>query len=145
MDDKSSVAVVELNEKQNLFLDEYLSNGGNGGDAYKAAGYSGKDHSSQASRIMSLPHVRQALKDKALVLLNTRLVAKAVVALDDLLDSKADDVRLRTAEAVLSRAGIGTKDQSPKQKGDVVIHLDFTRPSDRSESAKTIDGTHTGK
>ncbi len=78
-------------------------------------------------------------------MLNTRLVAKAVATLDKTMDSDSDDVRLRTAEAVLSRAGVRSQDKSgTTPKGNVNILIDLTRPSGRGSSAKVVDGTHQG-
>jgi phage terminase small subunit len=132
-----------VTDLQKEIIEQYLSNGGKGTEAVKAAGYKGKNAGSRFSQEIAKPHVREYLRTRALELVNTKMLAKSLARLDKMLESKSDDITLRAIKEVIALAGIQEKNKSGSVlQGDVNILVDMTRPSERKAGTPLVDGTH---
>ena len=100
----------KLTEKQNKFLDELLHNGGHVKNAVLAAGYS------EQSRSWLTRSLRDEIIERTRNMLATNSV-KAANRIVEGLDAAGTvplnqmDMRLKTAESVLDRVGLGKKQQ----------------------------------
>mgnify|MGYP003150605321 FL=1 len=100
----------KLTEKQQLFLDELLHNGGHVRNALLSAGYK------EQSRSWLTRSLRNEIIERTRSLLATSSV-KAANRIIEGLDADGTvplnqmDMRLKTAEAVLDRVGLGKKQQ----------------------------------
>ena len=97
----------ELTEKQVLFLDNLFENGGNLRQAAEDAGYSGK----------STTWLRNALADEIIERSKVLMAGHAVKAVQRLVETMDDDgsiprseIRLKAAEALLNRVGLGKQE-----------------------------------
>lgn len=95
----------QLTPKQQRYVDHYVANGGNQGEAARAAGYPPKSADGQASRNMRNPLIQQAiLKATA-----QRIGFAAVPALNTVIGlsaaAKSEYVRLEASRDLLDRAG----------------------------------------
>lgn len=96
-----------LSEKQELFLDALFQNGGNLHAAAEVAGYSPG----------SVSWLRERLADEIVERTRTMLAGQSLKAankLVSLVDSqdieRADELRMRAAEAILNRVGLGKQE-----------------------------------
>ena len=143
------MAKVPSNKKQHVtmfqskVIEHFLSNGGHLTNAVISAGSKASNPSSVGSDMMKKPHVRAYLRDRALELMNTRDVAKAVSKVSTLIESSDDSVALRASIDVLDRMGIRAKDSgnTAAAQGNVNIVIDLT-PPEYTGTPKVIDGTH---
>jgi hypothetical protein len=100
----------KLTEKQEKFLDELLSNGGHVKNAVAAAGYK------EQSRSWLTRSLRDEIIERTRSMLATNSV-KAASRIIEGLDADGTvplnqmDMRLKTAESVLDRVGLGKKQQ----------------------------------
>jgi hypothetical protein len=97
----------ELNEKQQLFLDNLFENGGNLRQAAEDAGYNPK----------STTYLRNALADEIIERSKSLMAGHAVKAVNRLVATIDDDgsepraeIRLKAAEALLNRIGLGKQE-----------------------------------
>lgn len=95
-----------LTDKQKAFVVNYVSNGANRRKAVIAAGYSKKGVNVEAHRLLSLPHIQQAIRVEAENLLNSNVGIGAKVLVDLAQNSKSDSVRLQAAQSLLDRGGL---------------------------------------
>ncbi|MDA1090969.1 MAG: terminase small subunit [Proteobacteria bacterium] len=95
-----------LTEKQKAFVVNYVSNGANRREAVIAAGYSMKGIDVEAHRLLSLPHIQQAIRKEAEDHLNAHVGIAAKVLVDLAQNSKSDSVRLQAVQALLDRGGL---------------------------------------
>ena len=98
----------ELNERQLSFVNALLDNGGNISAALKKSGYS------ESSR----NHLMKNLAEEIIERAQSVLAAYSVRAANNLINAMNDDgtnphaeVRLKAAESVLNRVGVGRKDK----------------------------------
>ena len=100
----------KLTEKQEKFLDELLSNGGHVKNAVAAAGYKEQSRS----------WLTRSLRDEIIERTRSMLATNSVKAANRIIEGlDADgtiplnqmDMRLKTAESVLDRVGLGKKQQ----------------------------------
>ena len=100
----------KLTDKQERFLDELLSNGGHVKNAVAAAGYK------EQSRSWLTRSLRDEIIERTRSMLATNSV-KAATRIIEGLDADGTvplnqmDMRLKTAESVLDRVGLGKKQQ----------------------------------
>ena len=104
----------KLTTKQERFLDELMKNGGHVSNAVVAAGYS------EQSRSWLTRSLRDEILDRTRNMLATNSV-KAANRIVEGLDADGSvpmnqlDMRLKTAESILDRVGIGKKQQTEVQ------------------------------
>jgi len=100
----------KLTEKQEKFLDELLHNGGHVRNAVRSAGYS------EQSRSWLTKSLRDEIVERTRSMLATNSVraAKRIIEgldADGTVPINQMDMRLKTAESVLDRVGLGKKQQ----------------------------------
>jgi hypothetical protein len=79
-----------LTEKQKLFADEYVSNGGNAVNAYRAAGYaSSSGDRNNAWKLLQLYHVQNYM-NTALIPIKKQAERKILITLDTMTDKVAN-------------------------------------------------------
>jgi hypothetical protein len=89
-------------------------------EAARAAGLR-REH---ISRSLAKPHVRRRYEE----LLRERLfsmASRAVSTVEELLGCESSFVRLKAAEAVMDRVGLGKQEQ-PLPRGEVIINIDLS-------------------
>ena len=97
----------ELTEKQEIFVDELMSNGGNVSQAMTLAGY--KPNSRQwLIRSVKDEIVRRT--EHLLALNSARAAQRIISTIDDDGTEPRSEIRLKAAESVLNRVGLGKKD-----------------------------------
>ena len=95
-----------LTEKQKAFVVNYVSNGANRRKAVISAGYSESGVDVEGHRLLSLPHIQQAIRKEAENHLNAHVGIAAKVLVDLAQNSKSDSVRLQAVQALLDRGGL---------------------------------------
>ena len=98
-------------------MDEYLANGGNGGQAAKKIFNTTTDNSARAtaSEVLTKPSVRAYLEEKA---------HRAAEIVNELAEgSDLDTVRLNAAKDILDRTGHKIPEVQPTEKGNVYNFL----------------------
>src|SRR5579872_4034365 len=100
--------VSELTEAQQIFVREYVSNGGRGAEAARAAGYSEVSAGKYAYQLLEKPHVAEALRAEQKRALGGKLSTMALAVLEGILsnDKAPFGVRVDAAKAVLDRGGL---------------------------------------
>jgi len=107
---QSSTDKRKLTEKQEKFLNELMSNGGHVKNAVEYAGYR------ESSRSWITKSLREEIIDRTKSMLATHSV-KAATRIVESLDADGTipinqlDHRLKTAETILDRVGVGKKQQ----------------------------------
>ncbi len=97
----------EPNEQQAVFVREYVSNGGNGSEAARLAGYSEKSAGKYAYELLQKPHVLFAVHAEQARVIGSEAATLAVGVIVGILkdeDAKSS-VRLDAAKAALALAG----------------------------------------
>jgi len=97
----------ELTEKQEIFVDELMSNGGNVSQAMTLAGYKPN------SRQWLIRSVKDEIvhRTEHLLALNSARAAQRIIStIDDDGTEPRSEIRLKAAESVLNRVGLGKKD-----------------------------------
>ena len=97
----------ELTEKQEIFVDELMSNGGNVSQAMTLAGY--KPNSRQWL-IRSVKDEIVHRTEHLLALNSVRAAQRIISTIDDDGTEPRSEIRLKAAESVLNRVGLGKKD-----------------------------------
>ena len=126
----------KLTEKQNKFLDELLHNGGHVKNAVLAAGYS------EQSRSWLTRSLRDEIIERTRNMLATNSV-KAANRIVEGLDADGTvplnqmDMRLKTAESVLERVGLGKKQQIEMEVQ--IMHVIVMLPSKDKPKEIVID------
>lgn len=97
----------ETNEQQAVFVREYVSNGGNGSEAARRAGYSEKSAGKYAYELLQKPHVFAAVHAEQARVIRIEAATLAVGVIVGILKDKdaKDSVRLDAAKAALALAG----------------------------------------
>jgi len=92
-------------DKQAAFIAAYATTGVNGVEAARLAGYSSP--ASEAHRLLSLPHVRQAIRQRRESIINGDLAKLALETLGQLMTSETTPaaVRLGASRTALEMAG----------------------------------------
>jgi len=119
--------VTSLTVLQTQFIDNYLANGGNGKRACISAGYAEKSASVQASKLLKLPHIQQALLKGTAESIGIAS-AKAVQKLVNLSgDARSEYVQLEASKDILDRAGFKPPErQQLLVDGDIKISIDLS-------------------
>ena len=116
-----------LTQLQQSFVDNYLANGGNGKQACITAGYSENSAHVQASKLVKLPHIQQALLKgtaEAIGLGSAKAVQK-LVSLSG--GAKSEYVQLEASRDLLDRAGFKAPDRADiRLDSDIKISIDLT-------------------
>ena len=97
----------ELTIKQTTFVDELMANGGNISQAMKVAGYN------DGSRNWLIESVRDNIIERTkqeLALNGPKAATRLVNTLDEDGTTPKGDLRLKAAESILNRIGIGSND-----------------------------------
>ena len=97
----------ELNEKQKVFVEALVANGGNVSAALVEADYS------ESSRTHLMKNLSEEIIERAQSVLaanSIRAATNLVNAMDEDGSVPRSDVRLKAAESVLNRVGVGRKD-----------------------------------
>ena len=97
----------ELNERQKTFIDSLVTNAGNISSALQQAGYA------ESSRTHLMNSLSEEIIDRAqsvLAVNSVRAATNLVNAMDDDGSIPRSDVRLKAAESVLNRVGVGRRD-----------------------------------
>lgn len=99
--------MTDLTPQQAAFVHEYVSNGGNGSDAARKAGYSEISAGKYAHELTRKKHVQEAIHLEQRRVLNGPLASLALTVLKGVLeDAKtAAGVRVDASKAVLDRGG----------------------------------------
>ena len=124
----------ELTEKQSIFIDELMRNGGSISQAIKVAGYS------EGSRKWLVESVRDEIIDRTkqeLALNGPKAASRLVSTLDEDGTTPKGDLRLKAAESLLNRIGIGSNEAIdhnvqvmhgvvllPSKKEEIIEHSD---------------------
>ncbi len=97
----------EPNEQQAVFVRKYVSNGGNGSDAARLAGYSEKSAGRYAYELLQKPHVLAAIHAEQARVIGTEAATLSVGVIVGILRDKdaKDSVRLDAAKIGLALAG----------------------------------------
>ena len=129
----------KLTDKQEKFLDELLSNGGHVKNAVAAAGYKEQSRS----------WLTRSLRDEIIERTRSMLATNSVKAANRIIEGlDADgtvplnqmDMRLKTAESVLDRVGLGKKQQL-EVEGQVMHGIVMLPAKDKMKEVEvTIDG-----
>jgi len=100
--------MTDLTEQQQIFVREYVSNGGRGAEAARAAGFSEVSSGRYAYQLLEKPHVAEAIRAEQRRVLGGRVATKAISVLEGILDdAKAPyGARVDAAKAVLDRGGL---------------------------------------
>ena len=104
---KSKKKKRELNERQKTFIDSLVTNGGNISSALQQAG------EAESSRTHLMNSLSEEIIDRAqsvLAVNSVRAATNLVNAMDDDGSIPRSDVRLKAAESVLNRVGVGRRD-----------------------------------
>ena len=119
--------VTNLTDLQMQFVDNYLTNGGNGKRACIDAGYSDKTASVQASKLLKLPHIQQALM-KGTAEHSGIASAKAMQKMVNLSGgAKSEYVQLEASKDILDRAGFKPPERTQHLlDGDIKISIDLS-------------------
>lgn len=116
-----------LTQLQQSFVDNYLANGGNGKQACITAGYSENSAHVQASKLVKLPHIQQALLKgtaEAIGLGSAKAVQK-LVSLSG--GAKSEYVQLEASKDILDRAGFKPPERTQHLlDGDIKISIDLS-------------------
>jgi phage terminase small subunit len=123
----SNLATRELTPKQQLFVEQYIANGGRLKQAAVEAGYAEPTASAEANRLMKNPLVRKAIYQEV----SQRFASSAPMAvgvIEELaLSAKSGMVRLLAAQDLLDRAGFKPIDRSQVMvAGDMKVSIDLT-------------------
>jgi hypothetical protein len=99
----------ELTEKQAAFARYYASNGGNGAQAARDAGYSEANAKDQASELLAMPKIREAIELSRDISIKTSGASKAWAVIDSLMTDPAApaQVRFQAAKWTLEASGHG--------------------------------------
>jgi hypothetical protein len=111
---------VPSTDRQQLFCENFVANGGNGAQAAKGAGYSQHPGSSRvtAYRLLQQPKIRARIHSLTSEWLALDAVIGRKVLFDLAQNAKSERVRLLAAKDLLNRAGIFALDV-PDFKSDV--------------------------
>ncbi|BAQ86859.1 terminase small subunit [uncultured Mediterranean phage uvMED] len=115
-----------LTSKQQQFVLNFISTGGNATESAKLAGYSEKTASVQGSQLLKLSHVQQEL----IRLTGQQFSISAVQALGKIIhlsdSAKSEYVQLEASKDILDRAGFKPPDKAINvHAGDVKITIDL--------------------
>jgi|TARA_B100000686_G_scaffold318864_1_gene369040 phage terminase small subunit len=115
-----------LTSKQQNFVLNFISTGGNATESAKMAGYSEKTASVQGSQLLKLPHIQQEL----IRLTSEQFSISAVQALGKIISlsdsAKSEYVQLEASKDILDRAGFKPPDKAINVlAGDVKISIDL--------------------
>ena len=115
--------VTTLTDLQMQFVDNYLTNGGNGKRACIDAGYSDKN----ASKLLKLPHIQQALMKGTAEHIGIAS-AKAMQKMVNLSGgAKSEYVQLEASKDILDRAGFKPPERTQHLlDGDIKISIDLS-------------------
>lgn len=131
-------AETRLTRFQSDVIDGLIRHQGDFRKAAKAAGSKAKDPVQAVWSVLSVPHARVELLERAQVSLQASLFPKALETLSQLLSAKSENVRLQAAKDVLDRVGFKSPDRSEVTvRGGVRIDL-------RSPLERASDGTRSG-
>ena len=100
-------AKKELTEMQELFVDELMSNGGDVNRAMTLAGYK---RSSKQWLVRSVKDEIVHRTEHLLALNSARAAQRIISTIDDDGTEPRSEIRLKAAESVLNRVGLGKKD-----------------------------------
>ena len=97
-----------MNPQQANFVAAYVAGSGNATRAAITAGYSPDAARQTASRLLSLPHVQEAIRREHNRLLRGPLASKALGVLERIMDDESAPygARVDAAKTVLDRAGL---------------------------------------
>ncbi len=97
----------ELTEMQETFVDQLLSNGGNVTEAMDLAGYK---PSSRQWLVKSVKDEIVSRKEHLLALSAAKAAQRLINTIDDDGSEPRSEIRLKAAESLLNRVGLGKKD-----------------------------------
>jgi hypothetical protein len=95
----------ELTERQQRFVDAYVTNGGESGPAAAEAGYSTASAVQAASQLLRKPLIQQAILKRTMSAIGLQAVPALAVISKLMASSKSDYVRLEAARDLLDRSG----------------------------------------
>jgi hypothetical protein len=124
----------ELTEKQSIFIDELMRNGGSISQAIKVAGYS------EGSRKWLVESVRDEIIDRTkqeLALNGPKAASRLVSTLDEDGTTPKGDLRLKASESLLNRIGIGSNEAIDHNVQ--VMHGVVLLPSKKEETIEHSD------
>jgi hypothetical protein len=109
----------EITEQQSLFVRNYVSGGGKGAEAARAAGYSTKSAREIASQLLHKSHVVDAIRDEQRRLLSGELATIALGVLKEVMLDKAAPLgaRVDACKAVLDRGGLASAGRAAEIPG----------------------------
>jgi phage terminase small subunit len=124
-----------LTDQQTIFVDRYVSNGGNGTAAARDGGYSRARASQYAWELLQKPHVLEAVHAKQARMIGGELATKAVEVIQGILNDAelpktvaGRKLQFEASKTVLDRAGhiapkaaepVETKDEKPMSEWTV--------------------------
>ena len=116
-----------LTSKQQNFVLNFISTGGNATESAKMAGYSEKTASVQGSQLLKLPHIQQEL----IRLTSEQFSISAVQALGKIISlsdsAKSEYVQLVASKDILDRAGFKPPERTQHLlDGDIKISIDLS-------------------
>ncbi len=116
-------AYEALNARQRRFVDEYISNGGNGTQAARAAGYKGGENvlATVAKENIRKPQIARAIKERA---------------------KPTEDARHMGAQEVLAR--LSELSRQDEDRSSAVAALKVLTKCLGLEAARKVENTHTG-
>ena len=127
-------AKKELTEMQELFVDELMSNGGDVNRAMTLAGYK---RSSKQWLVRSVKDEIVHRTEHLLALNSARAAQRIISTIDDDGTEPRSEIRLKAAESVLNRVGLGKKDTV--QHNVTAIHGVVLLPSKKQPQEVVID------
>ena len=141
----------QLTEKQRRFVVEYVQNGGNQGEAARAAGYSTVSADSVATKTMRLAHIQHEIAVETMKQIGFSAVPALKTIRSLVSFAKSDYVRLEAARDLLDRGGFRAPETGPERGIGLTVSLDIGLPQRGGEGgSKTVEAvmvTHpqTGK
>ena len=124
----------ELTEMQELFVDELMSNGGDVNRAMTLAGYK---RSSKQWLVRSVKDEIVNRTEHLLALNSARAAQRIISTIDDDGTEPRSEIRLKAAESVLNRVGLGKKDTV--QHNVTAIHGVVLLPSKKKPQEVVIN------
>ena len=116
----------DLSEREEAYVREYVSNGGNGTKAAKSAGYSTKAAAGQSSRMLRNPVIQQALMREVVQQMGLAAVPALATVTKLARNAKSEYVRLEAAKDLLNRTGMSVDQRvSSRLDADLTVHLDL--------------------
>ncbi len=98
----------ELTRKQERFVTNFVTNGGNGADAARKAGFSARTAREHAYALLHIPHVRAAIRAEQERVLRCNLATRALGVLEAIMPDEIAPAgaRVDAAKTLLDRAGL---------------------------------------